>query len=99
MTDKLTYVRMYADHSRIGSGVRGFLVLKRGRLWARLLYPPTLTGFKVHVRALDKATELSVPKGLAARLRHIAKDRERLALPWSVKDTETALDMLRTTRG
>ena len=80
----MEYVSLYLQDSKVGSGRRNFIVLKRGRKKATLLYVPTVTKVIVPIEELDNAIvrDVSWPK-MKSILAMNADGRHRNFCSWS----------------
>lgn len=80
----MEYLNLYLQDSRVGSGRRNFVVMKRGRKNATLLYIPTLTKIEVPLSDLEKGKPVDIDeKTLRKNIRKQAEMRHALFCSWS----------------
>lgn len=92
----MRYLSLYLDHPKVGCGWRSYLVVKEGRIHARLVYAATGESLTVPKTAITHGRDLPLkPTRMAKRLRAVARTYG-LEDSRGVKD---ALAMLRSVKG
>lgn len=66
------FVQLWLDHPAIGCGYRRFLILQRGRKWAKIFDPFTLCAASIPIAELAAATPVELKaRSLAARIKRL----------------------------
>lgn len=89
----IEYLSLYLDHPKVGCGWRNYLVLKRGRIHARLLATESADALTVNVADLAHGRPQPVKKT------RLAKRIRATALTYGCPDSsavKTALSLLRS---
>jgi len=89
-------VDLYLADSKVGSGLRRYVVLKEGRKWITLFHYPTLATITVATEAYKNATEAADtrPRTLRRIIRRNLAQAKRLGLPDGGARTKQALAVL-----
>lgn len=93
--DFMQYLSLYLDHAKVGCGWRGYLVLKVGRIHARVICAETAESFSIPKKDLAHGRPLPLKRTRALRrLRDVART-------YGMEDSrgvKDALAMLRTAK-
>lgn len=82
----IEYLTLYLDHPKVGCGYRRFLVLKKGRVEAKLLCVETAESLSLPVGLLQGGTpETYKPRRLIKRIKATARTYHRED-SWAVKN-------------